>query len=275
MLPECMGYGTEWTVKGFLDDTNDPLGNFPAYAPVIGPIHGYIPEPDDIFICALGSVKGKKHCIEHLLSQGARFETIIHKSVIIGKNAVIGKGCLFCRNVTIGCDTHIDNYVSLQAGCMIGHDSRIGAWVHCHPRVFMGGKSRFGEGVYAGYNAFLQPGREAGDFSILAAGACIFRDVPAGTTAIGNPANIRHPHKQHIETMIDESGFSTLLESLFTHSVPQPDEDFRMHDEWGSLMILDLMAEVEDRFGVTLDITEIDECHTFRDVLQLIESKQR
>lgn len=190
MLPECLGYGTEWIVKGFLDDTEDPLGGFPGYAPIIAPIHGYVPQPNDVFICALGSVRGKKHCVEHLLSQGAEFITIIHQNTVLGKNAVMGKGCLICRGVTIGCDAHIEDYVTLQAGCMIGHDSCIASWCHCHPRVFMGGKSQFREGVHAGYNAFLHPGRVVGEYSVLAAGSCIFRNVPPHTTAIGNPATI-------------------------------------------------------------------------------------
>lgn len=190
MLPDCVGFGKEWIIKGFLDDTENPLGGFQDYAPIVGPIHGYVPQPNDIFICAIGSARGKQHCIEHLLNLGAEFVTIVHKSVIIGKNALIGKGCLFCRNVSISCDTRIDDYVTLQSECMVGHDACIGSWTHCHPRVFMGGKSLLGKGVQAGYNAFIRPGKSVGDYSVVAAGACVFRNIPAHTTAIGNPATI-------------------------------------------------------------------------------------
>lgn len=188
MTPHCKGYGVEWEVKGFLDDTENPLSGFTGYPPVVGPIHGYVPQPDDVFICAIGSVSGKKACVEHLLAQGAEFINLIHHRSSVGRNTKVGIGCILCGGVAISCDCTIGDYVTLQSECILGHDACVGDYSHFHSRVFMGGKSCVAEGVHVGYGAFLHPKKKVGTYATLAAGAYVFRNVQDGRTVVGNPA---------------------------------------------------------------------------------------
>lgn len=192
MASYCMGYGVDWVVKGFLDDTEEPLGKFEGYAPVIGPIHGYVPQADDVFICAIGSVQGKRACVEHLLAQGAEFINLVHKTATFGQNVKLGRGCIIQMEARISSEISIGDYVTIQDQCMIGHDARLSSWSHLHPRVFMGGKSCLGEGSHIGYGAFIHPGKTIGSDATVAAGAYVFRNVKPGTTVIGNPATTLH-----------------------------------------------------------------------------------
>lgn len=75
--------------------------------------------------------------------------------------------------------------------------------------------------------------------------------------------------------MINQTQFSVLVSSLFTQSAPSLEDDFRSHDEWCSLMLLDLMAGIEDDFGIALNVNEIESCRTFAEILQLMENKHR
>ena len=64
MLPECIGYGTDFVMKGFLDDKADALDNTPGYPSIIGSVEQYEPQKDDVFICAMGDAHWKKHYVE-------------------------------------------------------------------------------------------------------------------------------------------------------------------------------------------------------------------
>ena len=49
MARESNGYGTEYDIRGFIDDNISALDKFSNYPPVIAPISGYEPCPEDIF----------------------------------------------------------------------------------------------------------------------------------------------------------------------------------------------------------------------------------
>ena len=48
-----------------------------------------------------------------------------------------------------------------------------------------------GQNVWIGGGAIIMPGVTIGDDAISGAGAVVTRDVPAGATAVGNPARVR------------------------------------------------------------------------------------
>lgn len=74
--------------------------------------------------------------------------------------------------------------------------------------------------------------------------------------------------------MNKKTQFFDFAATLFTHSAPLPEDDFRSHDEWSSLLLLDLVAGIEDYFGIVLSVSEVAGCHSFAEVFRLIESKQ-
>jgi serine O-acetyltransferase len=82
--------------------------------------------------------------------------------VVIGHQAVIGAGCSIAQNVTIG----------IRNGDGMPH---LGARVH------------------VGANAVLLGPVTIGDDAKIGAGAVVLCDVPAGCTAVGNPARVLAP----------------------------------------------------------------------------------
>ncbi len=186
-MPFFHGYGTDFDVKGYLDDTENPLGNYKGYPPVIAPIIGYIPQKEDVFTCAIGDVAGKKKCVLPLLKRGAEFINLISKETTIRHNTTIGNGCIIQDSI-LGCDGHVGDFVTIQCQVLCGHDFYIGSWSHLHPRAFLGGKSQLGEGVHIGPYALIHPRKKVGDYSTVGAGAFVIRNVKPGTTVYGNPA---------------------------------------------------------------------------------------
>lgn len=57
---QCNEYNIDWTLKGFLDDRPNILNNFPGYGRILASVDNYVPETDDLFICALGEPGPKK-----------------------------------------------------------------------------------------------------------------------------------------------------------------------------------------------------------------------
>lgn len=188
MLPDCVGYGTEFVVKGFLDDKKDALDGMAGYPPIIDNVESYIPREDDVFTCALGDANWKKYYSGLILNKGGVFITIRHKSSTIGRNTVVGNGCIICDKVGLSCDIAIGNFVTIQTSTIVGHDTRIGNYCHLGVRSFMGGNSHLGDLTTIQTNSVILPKVRIGDNCMVGAGAVVIKKVKDGETVYGNPA---------------------------------------------------------------------------------------
>lgn len=185
---ECRGYGTEFTIKGFLDDKADALDGFHGYAAILGPVEDYVVQPHDVFFCALGDVNFKRHYIDLVKARGGIFQSLIHPTAIINATAVIGEGCLISANVHITADVQLSDYVTVGGFSTIGHDVRIGSYSHLGAYSFMGGYSELEESVTLHPRASILPHKKIGSGATVGAGSVVLRNVKPGTTVFGMPA---------------------------------------------------------------------------------------
>lgn len=188
MLPQCLGHGTEFVVKGYLDDKSDALVDKKGYPPIIDSVENYELQQDDVFVCAMGDVRWKKFYVEKVLKKGGEFVSLIHKNAEIERNTKIGKGCIISSNVSISCDVEVGDFVTFQACSSVGHDVRIGDYSHLGCRSFMGGYAQLGSLVTLQTNAIVLPHIKVGNESTVGAGAVAIRKVKDGETVFGNPA---------------------------------------------------------------------------------------
>lgn len=190
MLPDCIGYGTEFVVKGFLDDKADALDGMPGYPPIIDSVENYEPQEDDVFTCALGDAHWKKHYTEIILDKGGKFINIIHKTASIDRNTTHGIGCIICAHVGISCDIKVGSFVTMQTYTIVGHDGFIGNYCHLGTRAFMSGNSVLGEVTTIQTNSIILPHVKVGNDCMVGAGAVVIKEVKDGVTVYGNPAKI-------------------------------------------------------------------------------------
>jgi sugar O-acyltransferase (sialic acid O-acetyltransferase NeuD family) len=188
MLPHCMGYGTEYVVKGFLDDKTDALDGMAGYPPIIDSVEHYTPQQDDVFTCALGDADWKKHYVEIILKKGGEFINVIHNTATIGRNTIIGTGCIFCEYVSISCDIVVKDFVTIQSNANVGHDARVDNYCHLGVRAFMGGGSHLGDVSTIQTSAIVLPKIRVGTNCMVGAGAVVIKKVKDGETVYGNPA---------------------------------------------------------------------------------------
>jgi acetyltransferase-like isoleucine patch superfamily enzyme len=106
--------------------------------------------------------------------------------------------------VEVGEHTHLNNGVVLISegpGILIGKRVLIGLGVHMYDSDFhpldpakrqteepQRGLTVIEDEVFIGSNAIILKGVRVGAGSVVGAGAVVMRDVPAGTTVVGNPA---------------------------------------------------------------------------------------
>ena len=185
---ESIGYGEEYTVKGFLDDKSDALDGYEDYPPIIGPVENYIIEKNDVFICALGDVHYKKKYADIILSKGGEFINLIHNKAFISKNVKIGKGCIFCIHSSVSCDVTMGDFVTFQSFSVAGHDVTIGNYVQINAHSFMGGFVQLGDMTTLHTGAIVHPHVRIETGAIVGAGSVAIRKVKADTTVFGIPA---------------------------------------------------------------------------------------
>ena len=136
---ESIDYGVEYVVKGFIDDNVHALDAFEGYPPILDTIDNYQPQDTDVFACAVGDVRTRRILSEKIMSKGGVFQTLIHKTAYIGKNAKVGDGCIILAGARIHCDVTVGKHVIIQPYSILGHDVNVGNWTLINALADCGG----------------------------------------------------------------------------------------------------------------------------------------
>jgi acetyltransferase-like isoleucine patch superfamily enzyme len=126
-----------------------------------------------------------------LLREGNR----VGNAVVVGSHSVVEGRC------------RIEDRATIHSNCFIGEETvlRRNAWVgpgvvtvntkfpRCAYKEACFEPPVVGRDAVIGGGAILMPGVEVGAGSMVAAGAVVTRDVPAGTLAVGSPARVSRP----------------------------------------------------------------------------------
>lgn len=110
------------------------------------------------------------------------FYTDCGRNIAVGRKVFINAGCCF----------QDQGGIEIGDGCMIGHQVVIATLNHdLRPDRrgnMMASAVKIGKNVWIGSHATLLPGVTIGDNAVIAAGAVVTKNVPAGSVAAGVPA---------------------------------------------------------------------------------------
>ncbi len=187
MARESLGYGTEYDIKGYIDDNIHSLDHFTSYPPILGSIVEYTPQIDDIFICSIGG-NSRKACMESIIQRGGEFLTMIHQTARIGTNVQIGKGCMVGAFTTIAANAQIGDYNFIQSNMIIGHDVVIGDWNRIDSHTMLIGGITIGNENMIHSAAVINHEVHIGNHTHIGACSFVTRNVEDNWTVFGNPA---------------------------------------------------------------------------------------
>jgi serine O-acetyltransferase len=141
------------------------------------------------------------HWLARLISQFSRWITgiEIHPGAQIGRRVFIDHG----MGVVIGETAEIDDDCTIYQGVTLGGTS-LYKGVKRHPTL--------GKGVVVGAGAKVLGGFRVGDGAKIGSNAVVVKPVPAGATAVGNPARVTEPDRDAAErareAKAEQIGFS-------------------------------------------------------------------
>ena len=187
MARESLGFGTEYVIKGFLDDNVAALDGFENYPPMLGTITDYFPQKDEVFVCSIGGGSRRK-CMEEIIARGGEFLTMIHKTARLGTNVQIGEGTIVGAFTSIGADAKVGKCNLIQSYTVIGHDSRIGDYNRIDTHVTLVGGTIVEDETDIHTSAMISHKVVVESNSRVAACSFVIRRVKSGTTVMGNPA---------------------------------------------------------------------------------------
>lgn len=181
-----------WNIVGFFDDGYDKGIMVNGY-PNLGKTEDLNKWVTPISLAvSIGSPIVKKKILDKISNPLVDYPTLIHPLAWIGDKEFveIGKGCIICAGNMITTNITIHDFVILNLGCTVGHDSVINSYAAFMPSVNISGEVIIGEGVYVGTGAKIINQLEIGDYTIVGAGAVVAKTLPAHCTAVGVPAKV-------------------------------------------------------------------------------------
>lgn len=184
---ESLGYGTEFVIKGFIDDNLQALDGFENYPPVLGKISEYTPDENDVFTFSIGG-EARRKCIESLVEKGVNFINLIHKTARIGTNVKLGKGNIIAAFTSLGADCSIGDYNMIQSYTVIGHDAVIGDYNRIDTHVTCVGGIHINNEATIHTGAVINHKVTIGNNAKVGACSFVIRKVKEGDTVLGVPA---------------------------------------------------------------------------------------
>lgn len=179
--------GPRWNIRGFLDDTEDPLHGKACDFSVVGTIVEYMPKPNDALALGIASPAAKRKLVPLLKARGAAFETVIHPYAYLGRHNTLGEGVIVYGGFSMSVNVEIGDFVTLL-GTGLGHDVRVGAYSTVSACCNIMGNVTLGSGVFVGGNVAIAPHVRIGDDAYLCLGSVVMKDVGNGVKVMGNPA---------------------------------------------------------------------------------------
>ena len=199
----------DWKVGGFLDSRTDALAGFatesqslPNAVPYLPEVHRhfnraigivgdpmtYVPQPDDVFLCALGDPAERQKYAKPILDKGGHFIVLVHPRALVSTYVSLGRGSIIGPFASVSPDVSIGEFVTINSYTAIAHDVRIADWCEIDGHCLIAGRAQIGTAARVHGGAVITPDARVGDEAVVGAGSVVFGRVPAGVTVIGNPA---------------------------------------------------------------------------------------
>jgi sugar O-acyltransferase (sialic acid O-acetyltransferase NeuD family) len=148
-------------------------------------------EMEAAVLVAIGAVEANKRMAKLFRDKGFPFFNAIVKEVRTDRQKYIGEGVTIAKGCILTCNISVGDHTIINIGTTISHDCIIGKHVNISPGCHLAGNVRIDDDVFVGAGATFIPKVQVGEGSVIAAGACVTKDVAPYTMVAGVPALIK------------------------------------------------------------------------------------
>lgn len=130
---------------------------------------------------------------ERCHKDGVESWSVTAANVVVMDEVEIGEGAILSPFVTLTSNIRIGRHFQANLYSYVEHDCVIGDFVTFAPGAKCNGNIVIEKHAYIGSGAVIRQGNAGrplviGEAAVVGMGAVVTRDVPAGTTVVGNPA---------------------------------------------------------------------------------------
>jgi sugar O-acyltransferase (sialic acid O-acetyltransferase NeuD family) len=189
---DCIAYGEDLEVVGFLDENLSRQGEVLDGFPVLGDWRWFneADREEVLVVCAVGTPAIARRLILQARQLGLRLCNAISPLARVSPYAHLGEGVVIFANAVVNTGAHLGDGVVLNLAATVSHDTRVGSYCNINPGARLAGGGDVGEGCYIGMGTSVIQGISIGEWSVIGAGAVVVRDLPPNVTAVGVPARV-------------------------------------------------------------------------------------
>lgn len=140
------------------------------------------------FVPGVGDPALRRKIAEKYLEAGFRPLTLVHPSVIMADDVVLGQGAMLCAGAVLTTNIQVGAFTSINLNATVGHDCVIGDYSTIHPGANVSGDVDLGDEVEVGTGSALIQGVTVGNKAVIGAGAVVTKDLEGEMTYVGIPA---------------------------------------------------------------------------------------
>ena len=181
-----------WSVLGFVDDAPSAvnLGRVKSLGTSFLGAVGQLAEMDASvrYVVGIGDPRIRARVAANLQLSRSAANPLVHPSATVGLGSELGAGTVLFAGARITSNVTVGEHVHLNQNSTVGHDSSIADFASVNPLAAVSGDCRLEEQVLIGTTAAVLQGLRVGARSIVGAGACVVRDVPQSSVVKGIPA---------------------------------------------------------------------------------------
>jgi sugar O-acyltransferase (sialic acid O-acetyltransferase NeuD family) len=185
--------GPRWHLVGFVDDrpSEENLKRVQRLdVPYLGGtawLHD--PPPDTHHVIGIGDPRVRRAVAARVDAYGVPAASLIHPDATVGPDNRYAPGFVAFAGARVTTNVAIGRHVHLNQNVTIGHDSTLADFVSVNPLAAVSGDCHLAEGVLIGTTAAVLQGLRVGRDSTVGAGACVVRDVADRAVVKGVPAH--------------------------------------------------------------------------------------
>jgi sugar O-acyltransferase (sialic acid O-acetyltransferase NeuD family) len=183
---------SRWNRILLLDDNPALTGMRKLGVEVAGPITDLLtvdPAEAEAVNLVARATRGRDAVRRRILVSGVPFTPLIGPEVDT-EGVELAADVVVYPGASLGPESSLASGACVFTGAVVGHESRVGSCCVIAPNAVLNARVVVEEGVYVGANATILPELTIGAWATIGAGSTVLQDVPAGSTAIGVPAQI-------------------------------------------------------------------------------------